>query len=292
MASWRRWARRVWSPRTLPLAFLVAGGSLVLVATGATGTRLKAITWLKLGTGLTGGGTGPTTTVGIAPGGVGLAQISAAAQTALKGAQGPQGPAGAQGPQGPKGDTGTAGATGLQGPKGDIGPAGPKGDTGPQGPQGNTGAVGPVGPEGPPGQEPQSTLFHTELSSDVQLTANSPFIILPGMTNTFTLTETRVLRAYASVFLWKGYSYVNLDQSGQPIASAVNLTVNGQPISSAFIEGPNTSLVRAVSLPPGHYTVGVGVQPGALDVVIPAQIHPIYSSYPLGPLTYLDVELQ
>src|SRR5690242_12796375 len=79
----------------------------------AARVREKPIKRLTPGKGLSGGGTGPTVTVEIAPGGItgahvqqgtlGAEHLSSVAREFLRGAVGPQGPAG---PQGLKGDTG------------------------------------------------------------------------------------------------------------------------------------------------------------------------------------------
>lgn len=101
--------RRERTQRGVFTASAVVVGVLCCIGVGVSAVSLKSITWITPGAGLTGGGTGPTVTVGIAPGGVGLTQISSDAKTALKGAQGPVGPAG---PQGVKGDTGPKGPPG------------------------------------------------------------------------------------------------------------------------------------------------------------------------------------
>lgn len=124
----------------------------------------KPIKRITPGEGLTGGGTGPTVTLGLATGSVTgnhvqdgtleVRHLSAAAQAALRGAVGPQGPQGEAGPQGPQGVAGATGAKGDKGDQGDPGPqgpAGPKGDPGAAGATGATGATGPQGPAGPMG---------------------------------------------------------------------------------------------------------------------------------------------
>ncbi len=154
------------------IAWAVVPTALVLfAATGAARPRLKVIKQILTANGLTGGGTGPQVTVGIAEGGVtgshvldnslGVEDFNSAARTALKGDPGLQGPAGPSGPQGVKGDTGPTGPMGLQGAAGADGPIGPQGprgfpgpagSQGPIGPAGPTGAQGPAGPQGPVGE--------------------------------------------------------------------------------------------------------------------------------------------
>ncbi len=115
----------------------IAGACAVAMSVGQVTTargRLVPINELIAGAGLTGGGSGPRATLGIATGGVtgvmvqdgslGMADLSLGARDALRGDPGPVGPAG---PQGPAGTPGQAGAPGPTGPQGPAGPQGPQG---------------------------------------------------------------------------------------------------------------------------------------------------------------------
>jgi hypothetical protein len=104
--------------------FLFCGILLTVAAVqGLAGNNLKHIDQLLPGSGLVGGGTGPSVTVGIAAGGVTsghvkdgtlqTADFAAGTLDALRGAPGPQGPQGPSGPQGPMGLRGQAGHDAL-----------------------------------------------------------------------------------------------------------------------------------------------------------------------------------
>ncbi len=155
--------------RRSTLIAAVPVAAMLFASTGARRPRLLPIKQLTAEAGLTGGGTGPTVSLGLAPGGVTSAHVQDGALTvndfalsareALKGevgAQGPQGAPGVQGEPGPAGQ-GPAGAMGLKGDAGAEGPVGPQGprgfpgETGPQGPQGLQGLMGLQGPMGPMG---------------------------------------------------------------------------------------------------------------------------------------------
>jgi hypothetical protein len=72
---------------------------------------------------------GAVGSIDLATGGVQLADISASARAALKGAAGEDGADGAPGANGTNGTNGTDGAQGPQGPQGPAGPAGPAGSS-------------------------------------------------------------------------------------------------------------------------------------------------------------------
>lgn len=113
---------------------LLAIGCLLI--TGQLSPRLEAqqrrrnITLIRTPSGLTGGGTGPTVTLGIATGGVGSPQILDGSVGVLDIA--PEAKAQLKGDKGDKGDTGAKGDKGDQGDKGDRGDKGDQGNPGPQ----------------------------------------------------------------------------------------------------------------------------------------------------------------
>lgn len=136
------------------------------------------------GPGLTGGGSGPIVTIGVAPNGIVssmiqngailLEDLNAATIAALQGQQGPPG---------------------APGPQGEQGPAGPQGEQGPEGPQGPQGETGPQGPPGPPGTLGQITL--TDVPIDLFSLGNG----LQVVSHTFTVDHPSVLHFYSLVSL-------------------------------------------------------------------------------------------
>lgn len=140
-------------PTVLAVSALTA---LVLAGTlSESAPKLKAITQLIPGAGLAGGGTGPTSRIELAAGGITSAHIA-------DGTVKPEdlnltvarelGALVSPGPQGPRGDTGLPGERGPQGPTGELGQRGERGEPGPQGLAGEKGERGAPGETPPPAQ--------------------------------------------------------------------------------------------------------------------------------------------
>jgi hypothetical protein len=205
------------------LAGLIAGATLPTVAQ----TRLKTITQVLVGAGLTGGGTGPTVSVGLASGGVNsshvadgslqVADFSANAQEALRG------------------------------------PQGPKGDTGAQGPIGPTGATGPAG-----APAPRPAILHTALAADLAIPSRRE-VTLAALTQTVAVSERSLLRAYAQAAFVDSRDNpkvrLGIFLDGRRIAAGYGDTEAPSAGQPQLVGGAATQ--RAIWVEPGTHTIEV-----------------------------------
>jgi hypothetical protein len=202
--------------------YTLSGAAVALVlATGvAAQSTLSPIKQLLAGSGLVGGGPGPTVTIGIGPGLVTgshvqdgtlqVADLAPAAQTALKGAQGPVGPAGSQGPQ------------------------------------------GVPGPQGPAGAEPD--LLSRSLSVNQSIPTDQE-TSLSGLTTNVTLAEERIVHAFVQVTVSDVTTRllrISLVVDGQIVASARGEAIDDRSTPPFF---HTLSTQRSIKLIPGAHTI-------------------------------------
>lgn len=267
------------------IAGLLAGATLPTIAQ----SRLMNITQIKTASGLSGGGTGPTVSVGIAGSAVtsahvqdGALQLADFATATRDGLRGPAGPAGATGAQGttgatgptgsagPKGDAGSqgiagaAGATGPAGPKGDTGAQGVAGAQGPQGAKGEAGSQGATGPAGSPGPAgtpaPRATIYHSYLPANLTIPSRQD-VTLPVLTQTITPTDLALLRVRAQACFVDDRTNpvlrLGVFVDGRRVAVGYDRTSAPSAGESAIIGHVATE--RAVWLDPGAHTIEVRV---------------------------------
>ena len=207
---------------------LVGAGIALLLGTSVVAqSTLSPIKQLLAGSGLVGGGTGPTVTLGIGPGlvtsshvqdgSLQVSDLSSAARTALQGAQGPAGPAGPQGPQGIPGLPGPAAAT--------------------------------------------PTVLNRALAANQSVPTDQE-TSLPGLTTNFTLAEERCARICAQVSF--SDTYTRPLRIAVVVDGQVAATMHGRIIDDNFTPPffHTLSTQRSLKLPAGAHTIDVRVLSG------------------------------
>jgi len=254
---------------------ILAGGAAV------AGPKLHNITQILLGPGLIGGGTGPTTKIGLAPGGISgdmiqdgtlkLEKFNGLTVQQLRGSPGPPGepgPVGPAGSQGPKGDKGDAGP---------AGPTGPKGDPGPQGLQ---------GAPGPSGSAASSTRVVTQLlSTDVAVNNNRLLLF----SNSFFLDrDGNILVRVTSQMTFKRVN------SGSPVRYLLYADQSGSPFAAAYVPGDGSvdqpisvSVSRTLTMSRGPHIIEGYVDTSGVVRVISAQGASDVEPY----ASFLDMEI-
>lgn len=206
------------------------------------------------------GATGPTGPPGLD--GVAGAQGPAGQQGAQgepgpvgpQGMQGPPGEVGPMGPQGPSGNDGIQGPTGLQGEQGPPGPTGADGspgvpgEAGPPGPPGLDGVQGPEGPMGPPGLDGGSALAFVTGTTDVAISANSGWALLPQMSLSFTPTQPVVNVLFSASGTYSGtvvagqYAIFRLVVNGTTVNGRGSVSSVGEKDGGDYHNGWNAGI--------------------------------------------------
>jgi Collagen triple helix repeat (20 copies) len=234
--------------RTTIACLLAAAGPGILILVGKTARtepKLQPITQVLAGSGLAGGGTGPTVKLSIPPGSLNGSQIQAgslrlanldpAARQSLRGDPGPRGPAGPKGETGPRGPVGPKGGPpGQQGPKGDSGDRGPQGPVGEKGESGNAGLRGPRGEKGDPGLQgppgvsaPAPLAFRDVLQDSLPNLPSAEWVTLP-ISRTIHLDLPRRIQCYAQLTFFV---------AGEPDPTAVmKIVVDGVELCTCYQE--------------------------------------------------------